>query len=256
VIRRLQNAHPRPRAAPPRRVRALAPGPRRLPSPLRAEPRRRRGPVAHGGPPRQAGTAPASRHLPHHGVPRRRRGLHLPGDRLPHANTGRDGDVAAAPRPPAAARPSPGLRCRAPFGPDGAGRARQGWRAYAGPVMTARAQASRAGARPVTATAAAHRAGLAWPRLPAAAELATIGAGYGAYALVRLAIRAGRHAAFGHAAWLWRAERRMHLTIEPYLNHGIAGHPALAEMTGYYYGLVHFLATALLLAWLYVRRPA
>jgi len=122
--------------------------------------------------------------------------------------------------------------------------------------MTARAEASRAGARPVTATAAAHRAGLAWPRLPAAAELATIGAGYGAYALVRLAIRAGRHAAFGHAAWLWRAERRMHLTVEPYLNHVIAGHPALAEMTGYYYGLVHFLATALLLAWLYVRRPA
>src|SRR5262249_2366914 len=30
----------------------------------------------------------------------------------------------------------------------------------------------------------------------------------------------------------------------------------LAEMTGYYYGLVHFLATALLLAWLYVRRQA
>jgi len=84
--------------------------------------------------------------------------------------------------------------------------------------MTARAQTSRAGVRPVTATAPAHRAGLAWPRLRAAAELATIGAGYGAYALVRLAIHAGRHAAFGHAAQLWQAERRMHLTVEPYLN--------------------------------------
>jgi PAP2 superfamily len=122
--------------------------------------------------------------------------------------------------------------------------------------MTAQAETSRAGARPVTATAPAHRARLTWPRLPAAAELATIGAGYGAYALVRLAIRAGRHAAFGHAAQLWQAERRMHLTIEPYLNHVTAAHPALAEMTGYYYGLLHFLATPLLLAWLYVRRPA
>src|SRR5215468_5049960 len=35
-----------------------------------------------------------------------------------------------------------------------------------------------------------QRAGLSWPRLPAAAELATIGVGYGTYALVRLAIRA------------------------------------------------------------------
>src|SRR5262249_22550966 len=78
------------------------------------------------------------------------------------------------------------------------------------------------GARPVTA-AAAHRAGLAWPRLPAAAELATIGAGYGAYALVRLAIRAGRHAAFGHAAWLWRgaggAEPALHAPLQPHPTH-------------------------------------
>ena len=56
---------------------------------------------------------------------------------------------------------------------------------------------------PVTAKAPAPWAGLAWPRLPAAAELATIGAGYAGYALVRLAIHADRHAAFAHAAQLW-----------------------------------------------------
>src|SRR5712671_5688427 len=49
--------------------------------------------------------------------------------------------------------------------------------------------------------APARRAGLTWPRLPAAAEAAITGAGYLAYALVRLAVRAGRHA----AAELWRA---------------------------------------------------
>ena len=122
--------------------------------------------------------------------------------------------------------------------------------------MAARLEASRAGARPVTATAAARRAGLAWPRLPAAAELATIAAGYGGYALVRLAVRAGRRAAFAHAAWLWQAERRLHLTAEPSLNHLAAAHLALAEAAGYYYGLAHFLLTPLVLAWLYLRRPA
>jgi hypothetical protein len=122
--------------------------------------------------------------------------------------------------------------------------------------MAARLEAPRAGARPGTAAARARRAGLAWPRLPAAAELATIGAGYAAYSLVRLAIRAGRHAAFGHAARLWQAEQRLHLAVEPYLNHLAAARPAVADAAGYYYGLLHFVVTALVLAWLYLRRPA
>jgi PAP2 superfamily len=122
--------------------------------------------------------------------------------------------------------------------------------------MAARLQASRTGVRPVTATAAARQAGLAWPRLPAAAELATIGAGYAAYSLIRLVIRAGHQVAFTHAAELWHAERRLHLTVEPYLNHLAAAHTLLAEAAGYYYGLLHFLVTPLVLAWLYLRRPA
>jgi len=51
----------------------------------------------------------------------------------------------------------------------------------------------------------ARRASLTWPRLPAAAEVAITCAGYLGYALVRLAVQAGRHAAFVHAAELWRA---------------------------------------------------
>ncbi len=105
--------------------------------------------------------------------------------------------------------------------------------------------------------APARRAGLTWPRLPAAAEVAIIGAGYLAYALVRLAVQAGRHAAFVHAAELWRAERWLHLDVEPSLNHLVAASPALAEATGYYYGLLHFIVTPLVLGWLYLgRRPA
>jgi hypothetical protein len=47
----------------------------------------------------------------------------------------------------------------------------------------------------------------------------------------------------------------MHLTAEPYLNHLTAAHFPLAEAAGYYYGLLHFVVTALVLAWLYLRRP-
>ena len=50
--------------------------------------------------------------------------------------------------------------------------------------MAARLEAPRAGVRPVTVTAPARRAGLAWPRPPTVAELATIGADYLGYALV------------------------------------------------------------------------
>ena len=122
--------------------------------------------------------------------------------------------------------------------------------------MAAPLEAPPATARPVTPTARAPRAGLAWPRLAAVAELATIGAGYVGYALVRLAIHADRHAAFAHAAQLAQAERHLHLRIEPGLNGLTAAHPPLAEAAGYYYGLLHFIITPLVLAWLYWRRPA
>src|SRR5215472_11591822 len=71
-----------------------------------------------------------------------------------------------------------------------------------------------------------RRVSLAWPRLPAAAEVAIIAAGYFGYALVRLAVRAIRPAAIAHAAALWRAERWLHLDIEPPLNQLAAARPA------------------------------
>ena len=100
-----------------------------------------------------------------------------------------------------------------------------------------------------------YRVSLAWPRLPAAAEVAIVAAGYAGYALVRLAVRASRPAAVAHAAGLWRAERWLHLDIEPSLNHLAAARPVLAETAGYYYGLAHFIVTPLVLAWLWLRRP-
>jgi len=64
-----------------------------------------------------------------------------------------------------------------------------------------------------------------------AAELATIGAGYLANSLGRLAIRANNQVAFAHAAQLWRTE--MHLSVGPYLNSHAANHLLLAEAAGY-----------------------
>src|SRR5260221_7322009 len=101
-----------------------------------------------------------------------------------------------------------------------------------------------------------RRVGLAWSRLPAAVEVAIIAAGYAGYALVRLAVRASRPAAIAHAAGLWRAERWLHLDIEPSLNYLAAARPVLPETAGYYYGLAHFIITPPVLAWLVLRRPA
>src|SRR6266852_803773 len=125
-------------------------------------------------------------------------------------------------------------------------------------VTSARARpgTARAGTGLVPGPVRDRRVGLAWPRLPAAAEVAIIAAGYFGYALVRLAVRASRPAAIAHAAGLWRAERWLHLDIEPSLNHLAAARPVLAETAGYYYGLAHFIVTPLVLAWLWLRRPA
>ena len=73
---------------------------------------------------------------------------------------------------------------------------------------------------------------------------------------MRLAVRASRPVAIAHAAGLWRAERWLHLDIEPSVNHLAAARPVFAETAGYYYGLAHFIVTPLVLAWLWLRRPA
>ena len=95
----------------------------------------------------------------------------------------------------------------------------------------ARPRGARAGTGLAPGPGRSRRVSLAWPRLPAAAEAAIIAAAYAGYALVRLAVRASRPAATAHAAGLWRAERWLHLDIEPPLNHLAAARPALADVS-------------------------
>ena len=70
--------------------------------------------------------------------------------------------------------------------------------------------------------ALARRAGLTWPRLPAAAEVAITGAGYLGYALVRLAVRAAVTPRSCTRPSCGGAERRLHLDVEPSLTHLVA----------------------------------
>jgi PAP2 superfamily len=111
-------------------------------------------------------------------------------------------------------------------------------------------------AAPARGPGRTRRLSLTWPRLNAATELGIVAAGYFGYALVRLAVRAGHAAAFGRAAEIWDAERWLHVDIERSLNSVVTADPALAQLAGYYYGLLHFIVTPLTLAWLYLRRPA
>ena len=59
------------------------------------------------------GPAADPRGVPHRGLPRRRRGLRLQGDRRHHGDADRHRDVAAPPRAPPAACAARGLRARA-----------------------------------------------------------------------------------------------------------------------------------------------
>ncbi|MFE2527951.1 phosphatase PAP2 family protein [Streptomyces sp. NPDC059382] len=61
--------------------------------------------------------------------------------------------------------------------------------------------------------------------------------------------------AFRNAAWLWDAERVLHLPGEGAIQRLLLHGDALIHVANTYYAAVHFPATALFLGWLYLRRP-
>lgn len=87
-------------------------------------------------------------------------------------------------------------------------------------------------------------------------ELFLIAVIYAVYRLGRMAAEGRVSEAFGNAAALWHVERDLHLPSETAVQHLMMHSPALVFVANTFYATVHFPATVLFLAWMYVRRPA
>ena len=118
--------------------------------------------------------------------------------------------TAVALRPPS----RPGSR-RERRGEGRGHRAGQDPRPQAGPVIPARLEASRAGVRPVTVPAPARRAGMTWPRLPAAAGLVSGTCTSCCSAGRRRSVTVTCADTPPSSAWTWRRARSIERTRAP-----------------------------------------
>nr|WP_151483798.1 phosphatase PAP2 family protein [Streptomyces albicerus] len=87
-------------------------------------------------------------------------------------------------------------------------------------------------------------------------ELAFTALLYWAYSLTRNAVPAHRTAALHRAHEILGTERELHLNIELAVNHAAdKADWLIVGMNYYYYATLHFIVTAAVLVWLYVRHP-
>ncbi|MGW0860644.1 phosphatase PAP2 family protein, partial [Streptomyces sp. NPDC002690] len=87
-------------------------------------------------------------------------------------------------------------------------------------------------------------------------ELLLIRVVYSAYAKVRLAATAGRPTAEKHGRQVHSLERWLHIDVEHWFNHKVAGIGWMRDFFDYYYSTFHFIIPLTILGVLYVRRPA
>ncbi|MGW2281583.1 bifunctional glycosyltransferase 87/phosphatase PAP2 family protein [Streptomyces sp. NPDC001770] len=87
-------------------------------------------------------------------------------------------------------------------------------------------------------------------------ELLLIRVVYSAYAKVRLAATAGRPTAEKHGRQVHSLEQWLHIDVEHWFNHKIAGIGWMRDFFDYYYSTFHFIIPLTILGVLYVRRPA
>ncbi|WP_369197274.1 bifunctional glycosyltransferase 87/phosphatase PAP2 family protein [Streptomyces djakartensis] len=92
-------------------------------------------------------------------------------------------------------------------------------------------------------------------------ELLLIRVTYAGYSEVRLAatggsISAGRAEAEEHGMQVYDLERALHIDVERWVNHTVAGVDRLREFFDFYYTSFHFVVPLTVLALLYWRRPA
>jgi hypothetical protein len=90
---------------------------------------------------------------------------------------------------------------------------------------------------------------------PPWAEASVLLAAYALYQVVQILVTGSRQSAVDRALWLWSAEQRLHLDPELWLNQAAASRYWIVVLVGFYYGILHFWVTPLVLIWLRVRRP-
>ena len=111
----------------------------------------------------------------------------------------------------------------------------------------------------VTTTATMTRARPALPartspvRPHAAVELALLALLYVGYSAARLLADDDRTGAVAHAHRLLDLEAALHLDVEAWPNHLLAGVPGLALAASYWYSALHYLVTPAVLVWVYRR---
>jgi len=86
-------------------------------------------------------------------------------------------------------------------------------------------------------------------------ELLLIRVGYWIYSYIRSAVPNGRALAESHGRQIIGIERFLHINVEHWLNHKVAGVPWLVRGTSFYYETFHFAVPIAILAATYIRRP-
>lgn len=105
---------------------------------------------------------------------------------------------------------------------------------------------------PHTSTVGTAAAGAVLP--PWWVEFAVLALGYLLYQVVQIIVTGSQHSAVDRARDVWAVEQSLHLDPEIWLDHIVAGSHVLVVVTGFYYGILHFVVTPAVLVWLRVRR--
>lgn len=86
-------------------------------------------------------------------------------------------------------------------------------------------------------------------------EILLIAVSYWIYSMIRNAVPEQRPDALHNAAWIWKAEETLGISVEKTVNHAVNSVDWLIVGMNYYYATLHFVVTIGVLVWLYRRHP-
>lgn len=80
-------------------------------------------------------------------------------------------------------------------------------------------------------------------------EVIIIGTGYLLYQGVQILVTGSAASAIARAEWIWEVESFLRINPEVSINQWVAGNEFMVYATGYFYGILHFAVTPLVLIW-------